>query len=625
MFLLVMLLFFQAPQEHRIRAAEHSRGEEVAELLEGVKSPDPEIRRLAVRALGRLERAGNREAIVPLLSAKEPAVRKEAVTAMGQIGAAHDWRSLLRAEADVEVRAAIYETIGRIPAVDESEALLVEGLADRAPAARVGAVKGLEAFFRLNRQQRRPAAGTLAALRRALRENDSATLRELALLVLNAANGGDAETYAVALNDPNPQVRRLAVLGARQWRDDPDAMVRYEALKAAGNCERFAKAVEDRSAHVALLAVDQLGARKCDAALLARLTESRDWRVRSRALVSLAMVDANAARARLAKFAADPIWQVRAYAAQAAKRIGEDATIVRLARDAQPNVVIAALHTPEEARRALASRHYGLVLAAATFLKGNPDLREAVPQLLAALRRLTAERRATSRDPRMEILARLAEAKDPRAVVPLRGLLADLDPAVAARAAEILSAQTGAKVDARTLRYAHPPFPSAALLRDLGGATAEITMKGLGKFTIRLFPEEAPATVAAFAQLADRGYYNGLTFHRIVPNFVIQGGSPGANEYDGIGPFMPDEVGDRSHARGTLGISTRGRDTGDLQIFVNLVDNFRLDHQYTVFAEVIAGMEIVDRVQEGDVMTSVRIHRRSFGVPPSGGQRPANR
>ena len=106
--------------------------------------------------------------------------------------------------------------------------------------------------------------------------------------------------------------------------------------------------------------------------------------------------------------------------------------------------------------------------------------------------------------------------------------------------------------------------------------------------------------------LAKSGYYNGLTFHRVVPNFVIQGGSPGANEYMGDGPFMRDEPGVVSHRRGTVGISTRGRDTGDAQIFVNLVDLPRLDHVYTVFG-VVAGMDVVDRDLEGDVITRVEL------------------
>jgi cyclophilin family peptidyl-prolyl cis-trans isomerase len=108
----------------------------------------------------------------------------------------------------------------------------------------------------------------------------------------------------------------------------------------------------------------------------------------------------------------------------------------------------------------------------------------------------------------------------------------------------------------------------------------------------------------------ESGHYNGLTFHRIVPNFVIQRGSPGANEYVGTPGFIRDEVSLLSHERGTLGISTRGRDTGDSQIFVNLVDNFRLDHNYTVFARVIEGVEAVDAIQEGDVIESIAIERR---------------
>ena len=76
-------------------------------------------------------------------------------------------------------------------------------------------------------------------------------------------------------------------------------------------------------------------------------------------------------------------------------------------------------------------------------------------------------------------------------------------------------------------------------------------------------------------------------------------GGPNANEYCGDCPFMRDELG-AMHTRGTVGISTRGRDTGDAQIFINLVDNARLDYDYTVFATICSGMEAVDEIQEGD-------------------------
>jgi peptidyl-prolyl cis-trans isomerase B (cyclophilin B) len=87
---------------------------------------------------------------------------------------------------------------------------------------------------------------------------------------------------------------------------------------------------------------------------------------------------------------------------------------------------------------------------------------------------------------------------------------------------------------------------------------------------------------------------------------VIQGGSPLAHEYAGHDPYVRDEVGGR-HLRGTAGISTRGRHTGDSQIFVNLVDSPRLDTAYTVFARVVEGLETVDRVLEGDVIEHVRV------------------
>jgi cyclophilin family peptidyl-prolyl cis-trans isomerase len=133
---------------------------------------------------------------------------------------------------------------------------------------------------------------------------------------------------------------------------------------------------------------------------------------------------------------------------------------------------------------------------------------------------------------------------------------------------------------------------------------------GGGSFVVRLDPVHAGLTVARIARLAGSGYYDGLTWHRVAANFVIQGGSPAMNEYVGDGPFMRDEVGGH-HRRGTVGISTRGRDTGDAQWFISLTDNYRLDDDYTVFAVVESGMSVVDGILEGDVIE--RIER----LPPA--------
>ncbi|HET7188305.1 MAG TPA: peptidylprolyl isomerase, partial [Gemmatimonadaceae bacterium] len=84
-----------------------------------------------------------------------------------------------------------------------------------------------------------------------------------------------------------------------------------------------------------------------------------------------------------------------------------------------------------------------------------------------------------------------------------------------------------------------------------------------------------------------------------------QGGSPGRNEYVGHPRYLRDELGTVPHLRGTVGMSTRGHDTGDAQWFVNLKDNPRLGRDYTVFAEVVEGMEVVDGILEGDIIASI--------------------
>ncbi len=105
-----------------------------------------------------------------------------------------------------------------------------------------------------------------------------------------------------------------------------------------------------------------------------------------------------------------------------------------------------------------------------------------------------------------------------------------------------------------------------------------------------------------------QGFYNDRTFHRVVPNFVVQGGSPGANEFSGTSRYMRDEVGPQAvHVRGAVGISSRGPDTGDGQIFIDLVDLPRLDRDYTVFAYVRQGMEFVDRLLDGAKIVNISV------------------
>ncbi len=232
---------------------------------------------------------------------------------------------------------------------------------------------------------------------------------------------------------------------------------------------------------------------------------------------------------------------------------------------------------------------------------------KATTPLLTALGRITKERKDTSRDPRMAILNRLQAYGDASQAIHLEGYLKDFDPAIAAKVAEILTAWTG-KPRTAAPQPLTPPGVTSAMVAALRGKVLRFHMAGLGHFDIGLEVDAAPLTAIRIARRAGERYYNGLTFHRVAPNFVIQGGSPGANEYSGEPHYMRDEVG--LHYRGTVGISTRGRDTGDAQIFVNLIDSPRLDHTYTVFGTVIDGMAVVDGILEGDVIERVELVNR---------------
>ena len=610
------------PTTYELLRAEHARGTDLRAIDAALVSGDPVRQALAVRAIGRFEQSAFEARVIPLLTARSALVRRGAVNALGQMRSRYDVAALLISEKDAAVRAVIYETLGRNPNSSATTGqTLTDGLHDSSVIVRSGAARGLESLLRRTARTAAPSTATLRAIREAVRADGASETRQLLLLALTAANDRDSATVAVALRDTSPEVRRVAVALGRTWVNDPAPMVRWQALRVAGTCARAAAHVRDSSEHVALLAIDLLGEQKCtDAAALAALDRESSagaaWRHQAHAAVSLAKVAPGRAAAVVSRLAASTTWQARVYAANAAKLLKDSATLRALAVDKEPNVAIAAMTTREEAIRALTSDHAGLALAAASQLKGDAMLASALPQLRAAFDRFTAKRRVSLRDPRAALLERIGEAADAPSTIWLRERLNDADPSIASAAAQYLTKLTGSAVAPTTTRYEPAAFPTAEQFAGLDGATATMRLRGIGEVELTLRFDDAPMAVHTFATLASAGKFNGLTFHRIVPNFVIQGGSPGADEYDPItDSFMRDEVGLARNARGSFGISTRGRDTGDGQIYVNLVNNFRLDHDYTVFANVTRGLDLIDRVQEGDVIESIVVRRTTTSSP----------
>jgi peptidyl-prolyl cis-trans isomerase B (cyclophilin B) len=138
--------------------------------------------------------------------------------------------------------------------------------------------------------------------------------------------------------------------------------------------------------------------------------------------------------------------------------------------------------------------------------------------------------------------------------------------------------------------------------------TAVITLDNGQTITIEFFPEDAPKTVENFITLTKKGYYNGLTFHRVVPGFVVQGGDPKGNGTGGPGYTIKAEFNKRKHERGSLAMArSQHPDSAGSQFYITYGPQPHLDGNYTVFGQVVSGMEHVDRIKQGDRMTSVVI------------------
>jgi peptidyl-prolyl cis-trans isomerase B (cyclophilin B) len=129
-----------------------------------------------------------------------------------------------------------------------------------------------------------------------------------------------------------------------------------------------------------------------------------------------------------------------------------------------------------------------------------------------------------------------------------------------------------------------------------------------GNIIIELFEEDAPNTVANFEKLIDQGYYDGLTFHRVIPNFVIQGGCPKGDGTGGPGYAIKCEINQKKHTTGTLSMAHAGKDTGGSQFFITHSPQPHLDGIHTVFGQVIEGMDVVNSIKPGDVMKKVTVH-----------------
>ena len=576
----------------------------------------------------------------------------------------------LKQTGEVDLGSSVGEiarSIGRLPytrpdQVREADAFLLAMMRkfdphpDLRPALMPAITRGLESLVRLQGKRAGLSEETIDWLRRIVigtRRTYPAAARVNAMAALVTALGVDEETLRAAAGAGTvPELRRLAAIslgGAgspvvpTERTDllstllaDPSLMVRVDAVRAwarqeaaTTGCQRLLEALKDKSLAVVLAALDALGDHcRDDVNVTDRLTvEARtpppnDWWRESHALVALAKrAPGRVFIPLLGSHVRHGTWQVRMYAARAAAITSDVSALERLALDGNDNVREAALAPLKRLKgdeaepyfvAALARPDYQLLRTAAVEANGLSPTPALGAALADAIRRVTAERKETSRDTRLALLERLGELGNPDQAGALVPLLQDFDIPVAQRAAAVLLQWTGRLHEIAPQPLPRPALPLEIELQEAGDpdVPARVKMRSGKTIRINLLPRAAPLTSVRFLRLVKSGYYNGLTFHRVVPNFVIQGGSPGANEYAGDALYVRDEIGTAAHTRGAVGISTRGRDTGDAQFFINLVDNPRLDFEYTVFGYVNpADLDVVDEIAEGDAIETIKFDK----------------
>ena len=248
-----------------------------------------------------------------------------------------------------------------------------------------------------------------------------------------------------------------------------------------------------------------------------------------------------------------------------------------------------------------------VVRATAADLLGDLPASDDNTQLLGAV--LPRALKDDLNDALLSILDSLAKQKNGTANDTIKGVLDSRDYLLRQRAVALLKANGVGDFSSRigTVQTKNTAADYQRGISRIGKTVRAVVTTTKGSFTIELLPEAAPLTVDNFVQLARRGYYRGIVFHRVVPNFVIQDGDPRGDGNGGPGYAIRCEVNELQYDRGAVGMALSGKDTGGSQWFVTHSPQPHLDGGYTVFGRVISGMNVVDAIVRGDVIRSIVI------------------
>jgi cyclophilin family peptidyl-prolyl cis-trans isomerase/HEAT repeat protein len=249
------------------------------------------------------------------------------------------------------------------------------------------------------------------------------------------------------------------------------------------------------------------------------------------------------------------------------------------------------------------------VRATAATLLATSAKEEYLDSLIAALKQSQNDK---ENDAKLAILTALSKYKSETAIEAIKTVLGGSDHLIRRHAINLLKQMGAGDFSDRIgiVQTGHNKLFYQRVVARMNRKVIATIHTAKGAVTMELFPAEAPITVDSFIRLARKGYFTNLTFHRVVPNFVIQGGDPRGDGEGGPGYQIRCEVNTRSYGRGALGMALSGKDTGGSQFFITHSPQPHLDGGYTVFGQVTSGMEVVDRIVRGDLIKRIAVTER---------------
>jgi len=611
----------------RIKVLEDDRYLENWELARYAGDSDPRIRLSAVTALGRIAGEAGRVNLVRALDDPDRDVRSAAAFGIGQLGDSTLTQDLFRALEDPihGVRIHVIEALGKC-GDRNATSRLVQIFDNQSPDLRG------EAALALGRLED-PAA--IEPLIRILGEDPDAGVRWKAAWSLDKFRVPPVrEALVRALEDENSMVAILAARSLRRRGDDlewerllpalahPDWRVRGNVLMAIGNTgdslavPSVVGVLDSPNHHVrtagCIILGDLKGGRAVEA-LKARLTDpSPD--VRGEVVNALARTGGVPVFSDVARLAEDPERYVRARAHEALGHIQtlKSAAFLTHAMEDPDFLIRSAAATAfftlkqrgakEALVKALKDPDWVVAAVGAEGL-GRTENRGAISDLKKTFRAYS-EDNIRNAEVRLAVMAALREMGAFGVGAIYRDGLEDPDYRVRLLAQEIVREELEEEAEIA------PPVHGTGLRdgSDLALESGEHRVRigtSRGDIVCVLYGDDAPQTVANFLRLAGEGFYDGLTFHRVVPNFVIQGGCPRGDGWGDPGYTIRCEINTRPYLTGTIGMALSGKDTGGSQFFITHSPQPHLDGRYTVFGQVLEGQDVVNAIVQGDQILSI--------------------